>query len=138
MPIRDEIIGTGMKTPIVPDGRGRLGYVGDQDNIEQSLRILLQTNVRERVMRATFGTTLREQLFTPGSERGLRAMERSVADALRDFEPRVEALDIRAEPEPSDRTRINLRIDYQVRASYVRGSLIFPFYIGTGVPEAGA
>lgn len=100
--------------------------------------MLLQTNLRERVMRATFGTTAREQLFLPGSEKALRMLERSISDAMRDFEPRVEALAIRAEPEPADRTRVTVRIDYEVRASYVRGSLIFPFYVGTGVPEAGA
>ena len=138
MAIRDDLLGTGLRFPLIPDARGRLGYVEGQDNIEQSLRILLQTNLRERVMRSTFGTTAREQLFSPGSEKGLRVLERSLANALRDFEPRVEVLEVRAEAEPAEPSQINVRVDYQVRATYVRGSLIFPFYVGTGVPEARA
>lgn len=138
MAIRDDILGTGLRFPLIPDARGRIGYVAGQDNIEQSLQVLLQTNLRERVMRSTFGTSVRQQLFSPGSEKGLRMLERSLSDALRDFEPRVEVIEIRAEPEPAEPSQINVRIDYEVRATYVRGSLIFPFYIGTGVPEARA
>ncbi len=138
MAVRDDIIGTGWRFPLVPDARGRLAYVGGQDNIEQSLRILLQTNLRERVMRARFGTTAREQLFSPGSEKALRLLERSVADAIRDHEPRVEVINLQAETDPRDQTQVALRIDYKVRASYVRGNLVFPFYVGSGVPEAGA
>ena len=130
MGVRDDIIGTGWRFPILPDARGRLGYVTGKDNIEQSLQILLLTNLRERVMRADFGTSARQQLFTAGSEKGLRLLEKSVADALRDFEPRIEVLSLRAETDPRDPTHVNVEIDYQIRSTYVRGSLIFPFYAG--------
>lgn len=138
MAIRDEIIGIGWRFPILPDARGRLCYIGGQDNIEQSLRILLLTSLRERVMRADFGTTAREQLFLPGSEKALRLLEKSISDAIRDHERRIEVLNIRAESDPRDRTHVTVGIDYEVRASYVRGNLVFPFYVGSGVPEAGA
>ncbi|MEW8030339.1 MAG: GPW/gp25 family protein [Candidatus Thiodiazotropha sp.] len=138
MGVRNDIIGNGWRFPILPDARGRLGYVTGEDNIEQSLRILLQTNVRERVMRSAFGTTAREQLFTPGSEKGLRLLEQSVTHALRDFEPRIEVLNLRAEPDPRNETHVNVEIDYQIRATYVRGSLTFPFYIDGFSPEEAA
>lgn len=136
MSIREDIIGTGWRFPILPDPRGRLGYVGGQDNIEQSLHILLLTNLRERVMRADFGTTAREQLFLPGSEKGLRLLEKSIEAAIRDHEPRIEVLNLRAETEPGDPTHVNVEIDYRVRASYVRGNLVFPFYVEGAGPEA--
>ena len=138
MAVRDDIIGTGWRFPILPDARGRLAYIGGQDNIEQSLEVLLQTNLRERPMRAGFGTTAREQLFSPGSEKALRLLERSISDAIRDHEQRIEVLNVRAESDPRDRTHVTVRVDYQVRATYVRGNLVFPFYVGSGVPEAGA
>ncbi|HHJ13276.1 MAG TPA: phage baseplate protein [Gammaproteobacteria bacterium] len=133
--MRDDIIGSGWRFPVLPDARGRLGYVSGMDNIEQSLRLLLLTNVRERVMRDDFGTTARTQIFTPGSEKSLRLLERSVREALRDHEPRIEVLNLRAEIDPRDQTQVNLAIDYQIRATYVRGSLVFPFYVAGYGPE---
>lgn len=137
MGVRDDIIGTGWRFPILPDARGRLGYVSGADNIEQSLRILLLTNLGERVMRSDFGTSAREQIFSPGSEKALRLLEKSVADALRDHEPRIDVLNLRAEADPRDETHVNIEIDYQIRASYVRGSLVFPFYFDGFGPEEG-
>ena len=138
MAVRDDIIGTGWRFPILPDARGRLGYVAGEDNIKQSLRILLLTSLRERVMRSDFGTSAREQLFSPGSQKGLRLLERSVATSLRDHEPRIEVLNLRAEADPRDETHVNLEIDYQIRASYVRGNLVFPFYVEGFGPVEGA
>jgi phage baseplate assembly protein W len=132
MTILNEIIGTGWRFPILPDARGRLGYVTGQENIEQSLHLVLLTNLRERVMRADFGTDAREQLFAPGSEKVLRLLEKSVAEAIRDHEPRVEILNLSAEADPRDQTHIHVLIDYEVRATYVRGNLVFPFYLAGG------
>ncbi|WP_228461259.1 GPW/gp25 family protein [Paracoccus liaowanqingii] len=138
MSVRDDIIGFGWRFPLLPDARGRLGYVGGEDNIEQSLRILLLTSLRERVMRSDFGTSAREQIFAPGSEKGLRLLERRVAAALRDHEPRIEVKNLRAEADPRDETHVNLEISYQIRATYVRGNLVFPFYIDGFGPEEAA
>jgi phage baseplate assembly protein W len=138
MAVRDDIIGTGWRFPILPDARGRLGYVAGEENIDQSLRILLLTNLRERVMRSDFGVSAREQLFAPGSEKGLRLLERSVATALRDHEPRIEVLNLRAEADPRDPTHVNLEISYEIRATYVRGNLVFPFYVDGFGPEEAA
>jgi phage baseplate assembly protein W len=132
MAILDEIIGNGWCFPILPDSRGRLGYVTGQENIEQSLHLILLTNLRERVMRADFGTDAREQLFAPGSEKVLRLVESSVAAAIRDHEPRIEILDLSAEADPRDQTHLLVLIDYEVRATYERGNLVFPFYLAGG------
>jgi phage baseplate assembly protein W len=137
MAILDDIIGIGWRFPILPDARGRLGYVDGQENIEQSLHIVLLTNLRERVMRADFGTRAREHLFAPGSEKVLRLLESEVAAAIRDHEPRVEILRLSAEADPRDQTHILVQIDYEVRATYVRGNLVFPFYL-TGGGEAAS
>ena len=39
--------------------------------------MLLLTALRERLMRPAFGTSIREQLFAPGSERTLRLLEQA-------------------------------------------------------------
>ena len=49
---------------------------------------------------------------------------------MRDFEPRVELDDVRAEAEPEDETRITVSVTYRVRRTNTRANLVFPFYLG--------
>jgi uncharacterized protein len=127
--ISDSIVGRGVRFPLRPDARGRLGYTSGAENVEQSLKLVLLTNVRERVMRAEFGSKLREMLFGPGSEQGLRLVETTVVESIRDWEPRVDVLSVTAEADPRDPSHIVIQLSYSIRATYVRGNLVFPFYV---------
>jgi phage baseplate assembly protein W len=140
----NEFIGRGWRFPILPDDTGSLGWCDGQPNVEQSLRILLLTAVGERVMRPTFGTEAPQLVFAPGSDQYLRRLEQSIEEAVRDFEPRVDLLDVRAEPGTVDpgtmpeagsvgreEARITVSISYKVRRSNSRFNLVFPFYLGT-------
>jgi Bacteriophage baseplate protein W len=140
----NEFIGRGWRFPILPDETGSLGWCDGQPNVEQSLKILLLTAVGERVMRPTFGTEAPRFVFAPGSEQYLRRLEQSIQDAVRDFEPRVDLLEVRAEPdavEPGttpeatsagrDEARVTVSISYTVRRTNSRFNLVFPFYLGT-------
>jgi phage baseplate assembly protein W len=136
--------GRGWRFPILPDETGSLAWSEGQDNIEQSLKVLLLTALGERVMRPTFGTEAPRLVFAPGSEQYLRLLEQSIRAAVRDFEPRVDLLDVRAETgvaEPGtmpdagsagrEEARVTVSISYTVRRSNSRFNLVFPFYLGT-------
>ncbi len=129
-----EFLGTGWRFPILPDASGSLGYSVGNENVEQSLHILLLTAIGDRVMRPSFGTKAEKLVFAPGSVRYLRLLETSVREAVRDFEPRVDLDSVSAEVEPDDDTRILVSISYRVRQTNTRQNLVFPFYVGqTGV-----
>jgi len=131
-----DIIGNGWRFPIEPDPSGGLGYAGGEQNVEQSLRILLQTDRGQRVMRPDFGCTASRLVFAPGSDHFLRELERAVREAVRDWEPRVEVDDVRAELSPRDETIALVTLDYRMRASNTRGNLVFPFYLrDSGAPQ---
>lgn len=123
-----EFLGTGWRFPIVPDRNGGLGYVSGDANVEQSMLILLQTGVGERIMRPQFGSRLREMVFAPGSVQNLARLEDDVRRAVRDHEPRVELEHVEAEVDPDDATRVILTVRYRVRQSNTRTNLVFPFY----------
>jgi phage baseplate assembly protein W len=140
----NEFIGRGWRFPILPDETGSLGWCEGQPNVEQSLKVLLLTAVGERVMRPTFGTEAPQLVFAPGSEQYLRRLEQSIEEAARDFEPRVDLIEVRAEPGTSDpglmpettsvgreEARVLVSISYKVRRSNSRFNLVFPFYLGT-------
>jgi phage baseplate assembly protein W len=125
-------IGKGWRFPIVPGPTGALEYSEADDNVEHSLRVLLLTRIGERVMRAGFGTRLGELVFRPGSEQNLKSLESEVRNAILKFEVRVEVLDVRAEADALDATRITVALSYRVRRTNTRESLVFPFYIVRG------
>ena len=130
----NDFLGRGWRFPILPDARGMLGFVEGEENVAQSLRVLLLTALGERVMRPDFGTQAPRLVFAPGSQQYLRLLETTVRDAVRDWEPRVELDDVSAEMDPSDAPNSEVRaivsVGYRVRQTNTQGNLVFPFYVG--------
>jgi Bacteriophage baseplate protein W len=123
-------LGRGLRFPLLPDAGGSLGYLEGDENVEQSLRLLLLTAQGERVMRADFGTRAPQLVFAPGSVQFLRLLEDAVRVAVRDFEPRAEVLEVLAEVDPADPTHATVSLAYRVRRSNSRQNLVFPYYLG--------
>jgi phage baseplate assembly protein W len=128
--VTEPFLGTGWRFPILPDEAGRLSYAVGETSIEHCLRALLLTATGERVMRPELGTKAQESVFAPGSVQNLRELERSIADAVRDFEPRVELSDVLAEADPADESHVTVSIEYRVRRTNTKANLVFPFYLG--------
>ena len=126
----EPFLGTGWRFPILPDEAGRLGYATGEQSIEHCLRALLLTGVGERVMRPDFGTRAQESVFAPGSVQNLRDLERSIAEAVRTYEPRVELDEVRAEADLADESRVTVSVAYRIRRTNTKANLVFPFYLG--------
>jgi phage baseplate assembly protein W len=129
-----EMLGRGWAFPILPDAGGRLRYVEGEEDIEQALKITLLTRLSDRPMRPTFGSAVASYLFAPGSQKYLGLLEGAVREAIRDWEPRVDLLAARAEPDDDDPTLVTVSIDYLVRRTNTRANLVFPFYLAEGAP----
>ncbi|CAB3778770.1 hypothetical protein LMG28614_00724 [Paraburkholderia ultramafica] len=123
-------IGTGWPFPIMPDPSGRLAYVEGDANVEQSLRILLQTAPGERVMRPDFGCEAPRLVFAPGSQQFMSLLETTIREAIRDWEPRIDVQDVTAEADPVDPSHVTVSLAYTVRQTNTRMNLVFPFYLG--------
>lgn len=126
----EPFLGTGWRFPILPDEAGRLGYAVGEQSIEHCLRALLLTATGERVMRPDFGTKAQESVFAPGSVQSLRDLERSIVEAVRNYEPRVELDGVRAEPDLADESRVTVTVEYRIRRTNTKANLVFPFYLG--------
>jgi phage baseplate assembly protein W len=127
---QEPFLGTGWQFPILPDARGGLGYVAGDANVEQSLQILLLTELGERVMRADFGTQLPRLVFAPGSSQYLRLLETAVEDAVTNWEPRVDVDQVVAEADPVDPYKVVVSLSYTVRQTNTSNNLVFPYYLG--------
>lgn len=129
--MNSKIVGTGWRFPILPDASGSLSYVDGDENVEQSLKVLLLTHLGQRVMRPDFGTRSRSLVFSPGSLQYLGLLESTIRDAVRDWEPRINLEQVRAEVDPEDETHVTIHIGYLVRQTNTRSNLVFPFYLDT-------
>ena len=124
-----DFLGRGWAFPILPDAGGSLRYLDGDENVAQSLMILLGTAVGERVMRPTFGTQAPGLVFAPGAEGNRRLLETSVRDAVRDFEPRARLEDVSVTEDPERPEVVSIEVTYTVRRTNTRTSMVFPFYL---------
>ena len=60
-----DILGRGLAFPFQVNQRGEIALVTGQRDVEQSIRIILETAPGERVMRPEFGCRAHELLFAP-------------------------------------------------------------------------
>jgi len=67
------------------DGRGRTAGAGDDDHVKQLIEQLLFTSPGERFNRPTFGTALRQMVFSPLSEEIASAMQFTIQGALQQW-----------------------------------------------------
>lgn len=117
--------------PTFSRGGGTVAMVEAEADVAESLRILLQTRIGERVMHPTYGCNLDRLLFEPLST-SLRAyVEDLVRTAVLYHEPRVEldGVALTAVPEGG---RLDIEVRYTVLRTNSRMNLVFPFYLSEG------
>lgn len=127
-----DIIGRGWAFPPRLDHRGQIALVGDAEEIEQALRIILNTAPGQRVMRPEFGCRLHELVFTPNNGQTAGLAERYVREALGRWEPRIALEKVVAESDPDDRARLIITVQYRIKTTHASRSLVYPFYL---IPE---
>jgi len=124
-----EFLGRGWAFPILPDAGGSLRYVEEDENVAQSLRLLLSTAVGERVMRPTFGTDAPLLVFAPGSTVNRDQLEVRLRQTVADFERRVDLDDVVVTEDPHAPERVDIEVTYTVRRTNTRASVVFPYYL---------
>lgn len=104
--------------------------VSGEEDIQESLRILLSTQVNERFLQPKYGCNLDELLFEPLNTTVKTYIRGLVKQAILHFEPRIELEDVVIETIDEPAGKIELVVFYRVRATNSRYNLVFPFYQG--------
>lgn len=126
-------LGRGLAFPVRPEpATGRLREQTEEDDIREAIRIILGTRKGERVMRPEFGCGIYEFLFGTMDYDTLRQMERAVQEALILWEPRIEAIQTRAETGSGAGGEVLITIFYRVRSTNNQFNLVYPFYMSEG------
>jgi uncharacterized protein len=108
--------------------KGRVVMVADEVDIYQSLQILFNTALGERIMQPRYGADLKNQVFEPMNASVLTFIEDLLRTAIVYHEPRIEAERLSIRPDPLD-GRLDIEIDYRIRTTNTRFNFVFPFYL---------
>ena len=133
MPGNDRsFLGVGWAFPVALDGRGCVALATHEEDIRQSIRIILGTNLGERLMRPDFGSGIRAFVFESISTTTLTLLRTRVEDALIKWEPRINVERVEVALPGSLRNQVNISIDYRVRSTNTFYNLVYPFYLEEG------
>jgi phage baseplate assembly protein W len=127
-----DIVGSGWTFPPRIDAQGGLALTNEFNELDQAILIILSTSPGQRVMRPTFGCRLAELVFAPNDLQTAAQARRYVEEALGMWEPRIRVVTINVGPDPDAANRLLIEIEYQVKATHDRRSLVHPYYL---IPE---
>lgn len=110
--------------------------VDDEEDIRQSLKILLSTIKGERIMLPDYGANMEELLFEPLTVSFAKLMSVRIEKAILYYEPRIKTDDISYRQDPENGL-VELKIDYTIIATNSRRNIVYPYYKneGTDIPE---
>jgi phage baseplate assembly protein W len=103
-------------------------YEEEEENLRQSIWVILGTSKGERVMRPDFGCGIYDMVFELNSPATSGRIAQEVRDALLMHEPRIDVRDVRVEPGDNGETLL-ISIDYEARATNNVFNLVYPFYL---------
>jgi phage baseplate assembly protein W len=128
-------LGVGWRFPVQvatdEDGNQRIAVSKYVQSVEESIRIILGTARGERIMRPDFGANLNRLSFSPNNTSTAGLAIFYVQEALTKWEPRIELLDVDAEPDGNDANTLLITVDYPIVSTNTEHNLVYPFYLGS-------
>jgi phage baseplate assembly protein W len=107
--------GIGFPPRITPDGH--LAWSSGEQNVRESIRIILSTDERERLRLADFGGGLSRYLFEPNTSTTRQVIRDRIQRALADWEPRIRVESVIVDPDADDPEAAIATITYRLVAT---------------------
>lgn len=124
----NDFLGVGWAFPVGLDVRGRFALARQETDIEQAIIMILLTPKGQRLMRPNFGCRIHELVFAPNDAGTAGLAIYYVEEALTFWEPRITVLNVDVQSDPLAQERMLITIEYRIKATHDRRSLVFPFY----------
>lgn len=125
----NDFLGTGLKFPIsINPATGRASTSSGSQSVKESIYLILQTSLEERIARPWFGSNLDYYAFMDVNYTNLNMMVREITDLILKQEPRIDSVDVTPESD-LDNGRLIIKIDYWLANQHNPDSLVFPFYL---------
>jgi phage baseplate assembly protein W len=124
-----EFLGKGWRFPVAINLTGGISSSAYEENVRESIFIILGTAPGERLMRPQFGCRVHDVMFWPNNHVTAALAEHYCEEALLKFEPRIRNVEVSANPSETEPNRLNIHVSYTVGESNDRRNLVYPFYL---------
>src|SRR5262245_35356091 len=115
-----QLFGRGISFPPRVGADGQIVWSTGEDNVRDSIKIILLTNQRERLRLPDFGGNLSQFLFQPNTVVIRHQIEEEIKGALAQWEPRIIVDSVTADPDPEDPQAAIATIQYRLVATRAR------------------
>ncbi|MCB8983619.1 MAG: GPW/gp25 family protein [Ardenticatenaceae bacterium] len=97
-----QLFGQGLGFPPRVGADGRLVWSQGEENVRESIRLILLTEPGERIMREGFGCGLRQFLFEPNTVATRQLIRERITEAIGRWEPRVKVQEVTVDADPDN------------------------------------
>lgn len=126
-------LGTGWSFPTTFNKtKASVEMVSAEEDIRQSLAILLGTTLGERIMHPDFGCNLDRYLFMPMNTTMKTIVKDIVKTAIVRHEARIDVLSVNLNMERELEGVLLIEINYILRSTNSRSNYVYPFYLEEG------
>ena len=124
-----EFLGRGIRFPVSVNLNGGVSSSALEENVRQSIFIILGTAPGERINRPQFGCQIHDLMFAPNNDLTSARAEVYCEEAIYKFEPRVEKVKCVANANADEPNRLDIRIEYVIAGKNDKRNLVYPFYL---------
>jgi uncharacterized protein len=111
------LYGRGIAFPPRVTADGRVAWSEGEENVRESIRIILLTDEQERLRQPEFGGGLSRYLFEPNTATTRQLIRDRIMRALKEWEPRIRVESVEVEPDPDDGEAAIATITYRLVAT---------------------
>ncbi|MDF2615253.1 MAG: baseplate protein [Clostridia bacterium] len=129
-------LGRGMKFPPEVDaatGRFQMAYY--EEDIKESIYIILMTQKGERVMLPDFGCNIQDYIYQLPNTTYMNLLKVEVLNALTKWEPRITDIMIEIDTKQLFDAKVIVNISYVIKSTNSADNLVFPYYLNKGADE---
>jgi phage baseplate assembly protein W len=119
----DRVLGSGPAFPFRVGDDGRIAWSSGEQNVQESIRTILQTEAGERLFLPTFGGGLQRFLFQPNTVTTRHRIAERIRLALEEWEPRIRVEKVAVDAAPGEPDVAVATITYRLVASGAPGAL---------------
>lgn len=135
----NSFLGSGWGFP--PDfdkNSGTVRLVSGEEDIKESLHVLMATKPNERVMQSAYGCGLRSLVFENIDSSAITLIKETIKRAVIFFESRIDLEDIEVDETRAYEGVLLINLIYTIRTTNTRTNMVYPFYFQEGTNITGA
>ena len=114
-----KILGKGISFPPRIGADRRVVWSEGEENIRESIRVILMTELNERIHLPEFGGGLNRFLFEPNTATTRQLIRDRITKALAEWEPRITVQSVTVEPDAEDLQAAIVTINYKLVATQI-------------------